>query len=91
MFSGFRPMSAEGLLAAQPDILLFFTSGLASLGGPDGVMQLPGVAQTPAGQNMAIIGMDGLYLLGFTPRAPQAVAELSSRLAQLSAANHADL
>jgi|APTNR8051073442_1049403.scaffolds.fasta_scaffold00587_9 iron complex transport system substrate-binding protein len=90
-FSGFRPLSAEGLLAARPDVLLFFTSGLASLGGPDGVLQLPGIAQTPAGQNKAIIGMDGLYLLGFTPRAPQAIAELARRLEQLSSSDNSNL
>jgi len=83
-FEGFRALSAEGLMQAQPEVLLLFKSGLQSLGGVDGLLQVPGLAQTPAGQQGHIIGMDGLYLLGFTPRAARAAADLSERLQALS-------
>lgn len=82
-FEGFRALSAEGLMETSPEVLLLFDSGLESLGGIDGLLQVPGLAQTPAGQNGNIIGMDGLYLLGFTPRAAQAAADLSARLQAL--------
>jgi len=71
-------------MQAQPEVLLLFKSGLQSLGGVDGLLQVPGLAQTPAGQQGHIIGMDGLYLLGFTPRAARAAADLSERLQALS-------
>ncbi|MCI4646719.1 helical backbone metal receptor [Phaeodactylibacter sp.] len=82
-FEGFRALSAEGLIEAQPEVLLLFDSGLQSLGGVEGLLQIPGLAQTPAGQQGHIIGMDGLYLLGFTPRAARAAADLSGRLQAL--------
>jgi iron complex transport system substrate-binding protein len=82
-FEGFRALSAEGLMEAQPEVLLLFDSGLQSLGGVEGLLQIPGLAQTPAGQQGHIIGMDGLYLLGFTPRAARAAADLSGRLQAL--------
>ncbi len=82
-FEGFRALSAEGLMEAQPEVLLLFDSGLQSLGGVEGLLQIPGLAQTPAGQQGHIIGMDGLYLLGFTPRAARAAVDLSERLQAL--------
>ncbi|MEQ8703208.1 MAG: helical backbone metal receptor [Phaeodactylibacter sp.] len=82
-FEGFRALSAEGLMEAQPEVLLLFDSGLQSLGGVEGLLQIPGLAQTPAGQQGHIIGMEGLYLLGFTPRAARAAADLSGRLQAL--------
>ncbi len=83
-FEGFRALSAEGLMEAQPEVLLLFDSGLQSLGGVEGLLQIPGLALTPPGQQGHIIGMDGLYLLGFTPRAARAAADLSGRLQALS-------
>ncbi|MHC4378867.1 MAG: heme/hemin ABC transporter substrate-binding protein [Planctomycetota bacterium] len=83
-FEGFLALSAEGLMEAQPEVLLLFDSGLQSLGGVEGLLQIPGLALTPAGQQGHIIGMDGLYLLGFTPRAARAAADLSGRLQALS-------
>ena len=39
-----------------------------------------GLRATPAAANRALIGMDGLYLLGFGPRSPDAVRELMADL-----------
>ncbi len=85
-FEGFKALTPEGLIAAQPEIILLFESGLQSLGGPEGLIQVPGLAQTPAGANQRFIAMDGLYLLGFTPRAGQAAVELAQKI-QLSFQN----
>lgn len=79
-FEGFQALSAEGLMEVQPDVLLLFSSGLESLGGLAGLEQVPGLMQAPAGQHGRVIAMDGLYLLGFTPRAAQAAAELCQAL-----------
>ncbi|SDL47667.1 iron complex transport system substrate-binding protein [Catalinimonas alkaloidigena] len=76
----FKPLNTEALVAANPDYLLFFESGLESLGGVEGVQSLPGVAQTTAGQQGQIIAMDGLLLSGFGPRLGQAVLQLSERI-----------
>jgi iron complex transport system substrate-binding protein len=88
-FEGFRALSAEGLMEARPDVLLLFESGLRSLGGLEGLLDVPGVDQTPAGRHERVIAMDGLYLLGFTPRAAAAALELSQRLQAVTAGEEA--
>lgn len=45
----FVPITSEALLTAQPEVILVLTEGLASVGGVDGLLKIPGVAQTPAG------------------------------------------
>lgn len=78
--SGFRPMTSESLVAAAPDVLLVMTKSLASVGGVDGLLRLPGVAQTPAGERRRIISMDDGVLLGFGTRTPRVVTALADAL-----------
>ena len=52
-FAEFKPLTAEALVAANPDVLLLFDSGLQSLGGKAGLLQVPGIAQTTAGRVLA--------------------------------------
>jgi len=79
-FEGFKVLSPEFLLAAQPEVILMFESGLASLDGKSGLSGLPGMAETPAFRNGRIIAMDGAYLLGFGPRQAEAVKTLALKL-----------
>ncbi|WP_344978193.1 heme/hemin ABC transporter substrate-binding protein [Compostibacter hankyongensis] len=79
-FSDFKPLSAESLVAANPDIILLFSSGLQSMGGIDGLLKVPGIAQTRAGKNRKIITMDGELLSGFGLRLPQAIRELHDKI-----------
>lgn len=78
-FEGFKALSTEGLLAANPDVILMFESGIQSLGGIEGLKKLPGMMETSAGKQERFIAMDGLYLLGFTPRVGAAAVELAER------------
>jgi len=73
---GFKPLTAEALVAENPDYILFFDSGLKSLGGIEGALKIPGITQTTAGKKNQILSMDGLLLSGFGPRTGQAVATL---------------
>jgi len=75
-FEGYQPLAAESAVAAAPDAYLLFTSGLESVGGAEGLLQIPGLAQTPAGENERVFSMDGLLLTGFGPRMGQALIEL---------------
>lgn len=75
-FEGYQPLTAEAAVTAAPDAYLLFTSGLASVGGPEGLLQIPGLGQTPAGENQQVFAMDGLLLTGFGPRVGEAVLEL---------------
>lgn len=79
--TGFKPYSAEALVASRPDVLLLTERGAASLGGADGVRELPGLAALPSERMPRLITIDDLMLLGFGPRTGQAVAELRTKLA----------
>lgn len=79
-YEGFKPFTAEAAVAAAADILLLPSRGLDSLGGPDGLLAVPGIAMTPAGRAKRIVTMDDLYLLGFGPRTGLAVQELAQQL-----------
>jgi iron complex transport system substrate-binding protein len=70
---GFKQLTAESLVAAQPDVILALSAGVASVGGVDGMLRLPGVAQTPAGKNRRIVHFDDLLLLGLGPRTGKAL------------------
>jgi iron complex transport system substrate-binding protein len=70
---GFKQLTAESLVAAQPEVLLLLTAGLQSVGGVDGLLRLPGVAQTPAGRNRRVVHFDDLLLLGLGPRTGKAL------------------
>ena len=73
---GTKPMTAEAVIASQPDVYILFESGLKSIGGVEGLLKVPGLAQTPAGRNKRVVAMDGLYLSGFGPRCGRAALDL---------------
>lgn len=73
---GSKPMTAEAVIAAQPDVYVLFTTSLKSVGGVDGLLKLPGLAHTPAGENQRVVTLDGQYLSGFGPRCGRAALDL---------------
>ena len=76
---GFKPISEESILAMDPEAIVMMNRapGHSAL---DAVLAVPGIAATRAGRDKRVIEMDGLYLLGFGPRAPQAAGDLMRRL-----------
>lgn len=83
-FKGYRPLSAEGVLAAAPDVILCTREGVEALGGVDSLLSRPGIALTPAGKAKRVLHPDALFLLGFGPRLPQAVRELAQGFGTLA-------
>lgn len=79
-YSGFRPLSAEAVIEAQPDWIVMTSGALEGIGGREGLRQRPGLGATPAARDGRIVAMDGLLLLGFGPRTPEAAGELAARL-----------
>lgn len=77
---GYKPLTAEAALQAAPDVVLCTDQGLEAQGGVDGLLRAPGLALTPAGRAGRVASMEALLLLGFGPRLPQAVAELTGKL-----------
>lgn len=76
-FEDFQPLTPEALAAANPDVIVMFNGGAASLMQDGGVMAIPGIDQTTAGKNNHVVTMDGLKLSGFGPRLAEAVMELN--------------
>lgn len=64
----FAQLTAEGLAAANPDWLILTEDGLESIGGLEGLLTIPGVAQTAAGRERRVLTFDDLGFLGLTPR-----------------------
>src|SRR5690606_33860565 len=79
-FADFKPLTAEALVAANPDVILLFDSGLSSLGGIDGLWEVQGNKQTNAGKNRKVIEMDGQFLTGFSQRLGKALEELGKKI-----------
>jgi iron complex transport system substrate-binding protein len=75
-----RQITAEALLLAKPDVLLVTTTGLESVGGIDGLLAIPGIAETPAGQQRRIIAHEDQFLLGGGPRTGQLMRQLVAEL-----------
>jgi iron complex transport system substrate-binding protein len=74
---GYVPFSAEALVAGDPDVIVTAQRGLdAYLGGLDGFLQTPGVAETPAGRERRILVYEDLLLLGLGPRTGELLARL---------------
>ncbi len=79
-FEGYKPITAEGVMAARPDVILVTTRGLESAGGVRSLLKQPGIALTKAGTQQRVIDMDDLMLLGFGPRMGKAANELFWKL-----------
>ncbi|MBL9063196.1 ABC transporter substrate-binding protein [Tabrizicola sp.] len=79
-FQGYKPMTDEAVLAAQPDaILMMDRESDLSIADAD-VLAQPALSQTPAAQSATLIRMDGMLLLGFGPRTPEAADRLYAAL-----------
>ncbi|MEU4013702.1 ABC transporter substrate-binding protein [Microbacterium sp. NPDC028030] len=80
-WDGMKPMTAEALVAAQPDVLVMMTDGLESVGGIDGLIErVPAVAETPAGANRRVIDMADSEILSFGPRTADVIGALARAL-----------
>ena len=80
----FNTLTAESLATLNPDVILVMSKGLESVGGVQGLLKLPGVAQTNAGKNSAVIDVDDSLLLSFGPRTPSLVEALAIALSKVA-------
>jgi len=79
-FAGYKPVGREAVIAAAPEVILMMDGHADSLGGAAAVLARPEMALTPAGGSGRAITMEGLLLLGFGPRTPEAVRRLAALL-----------
>jgi len=77
----YTPITSEALIAARPDVIVVMRSGLASVDGIEGLVALPGVAQTPAGRARRVVAIDDALLLSFGPRTGAVLTILAEGIA----------
>jgi len=79
-FDGYRLLTDEAVAAAAPDaIIMMDRDGDHALSDAQ-IVAHPALSITPAGQAMRVVRMDGLFLLGFGPRTPDAAQALMDAL-----------
>jgi iron complex transport system substrate-binding protein len=75
-FQGYKQMTDEAVIAAAPEVILMMDrEGDLSISDAD-ILAHPALAETPAGKTGQIIRMDGMLMLGFGPRTPDAARQL---------------
>ncbi|WP_186119389.1 heme/hemin ABC transporter substrate-binding protein [Burkholderia gladioli] len=77
---GYKMLSSEALVAAQPEVVLTTDDTLRAAGGAQALLSSAGFSLTPAGRASRVVALDALFLLGFGPRLPQAVTALRQKL-----------
>ena len=82
----FTPLTAETMAQLNPELILVMIGGLESVGGVSGLVELPGIAQTPAGKNRQIVAVDDSLLLSFGPRTPSLISELATAFGAIKSA-----
>ncbi|MFE5408056.1 hemin ABC transporter substrate-binding protein [Microbacterium sp. NPDC056569] len=77
-WEGMKPLTAEALVAAQPDVVVMMTDGLASVGGVGGLLErIPALQQTPAGAHRRVVDMADAEILSFGPRTAEVIRALA--------------
>lgn len=76
----FTPITSEALAKAAPDAILVMSKGLDSVGGIDGLVKIPGVAETPAGADRRVVTVDDGVLLNYGPRTDRVLKSLVGQL-----------
>ena len=77
---GSKPLNAEGLVKSEPDMYLMMTDGLDSVGGVDGLVETPGVADTAAGVDGCVVDMADAQILSFGPQFPATLRALGDAI-----------
>jgi iron complex transport system substrate-binding protein len=78
--NGYKPVSPEAALAADPDTLLMMKQTVDEIGGIDAVAMLPALAKLGAAKEKRIVALDGNYMLNFGPRTAHAIRDLAAAL-----------
>lgn len=77
-YEGYKPLTPEAVVDADPDWVVFTTRGLEASGGPEGLVDVPGLGQIDAVVEGRIATVDDFELLAFglgTCKGAQALAD----------------
>ncbi|MFF2851566.1 hemin ABC transporter substrate-binding protein [Streptomyces sp. NPDC058001] len=76
----FTAITSEALAKAAPDAILVMAKGLDSVGGVEGLVKIPGVAETPAGADRRVVSIEDGVLLNYGPRTDEVLTTLVEQL-----------
>ncbi len=79
-YDGYKPLTPESALAADPDYILIPNHSMEALGGTKTLQSMPGLKDTRAVRENHIVAMDMLTMLGFGPRIAVAMRQLAAAL-----------
>jgi iron complex transport system substrate-binding protein len=84
--TGTVSVTPEAIVAAAPDVIIITSEGLDALGGIDGLLEIPGFAETPAGRDRRVLDYPEGDFLTFGPRIAESlellIVELRSILGE---------
>lgn len=72
---GPKPMTPEAVFGTRADAILLSREDWKTIGGAEGLLQVPGVAQLPAGERRKFIVLPRRYIIAFGPDIAKAAAE----------------
>ncbi len=73
-------VTPEAIVAASPDVIVITQEGLDALGGERGLLEIPGFAETPAGQAGRILAYPEGDFLTFGPRIGESLSRFITDL-----------
>lgn len=76
----FTNLTPEALVQAAPDTVIVMSGGLESIGGAEAINELPGMSQTPAGQNLSVLDVPDSQLLSFGPDTATVIRAMADAL-----------
>lgn len=79
-FEGYKQLTDEAIAAAAPDVILMMDRSGDHSATADELFKMPALITTPAAANGALVQMNGLLLIGFGPRTPQAAEQLNTAI-----------
>ncbi|GMQ99046.1 MAG: hemin ABC transporter substrate-binding protein [Acidimicrobiia bacterium] len=77
---GPAPVTPEALIAAAPDVIVLPEAGIAAMGGLEAFKEVPGIADTPAGQTDSFLIYDEAYFFNLGPRVGLALTDFVNDL-----------
>ncbi|MEM7491968.1 MAG: ABC transporter substrate-binding protein [Pseudomonadota bacterium] len=78
--TGYKPISLEAAVAADPEIILVMSHNIARAGGMDKMISHPSISLTTAAQTGKVFVVDTVRVMQFSPRTPIAIAELAEEI-----------
>lgn len=81
-YEGYKPLTPEAAVAANPDFVVFTEHGLEGLGGKEALAEVPGLALLDAVKNGKVAAVNDFDLLAFglgTCKGASALAKATSR------------